>query len=60
MAIEQLKCQDLSATVTNPGLIPVDTNANVQQYHRKSHPSTTKDLKKQSQSLPRDRGSVTH
>jgi hypothetical protein len=40
MAIEQLKCQDFSATVTNPGLIPVDTNANVQQYHRKIHPST--------------------
>jgi hypothetical protein len=39
MAIEQFKCQDLSATVTNPGVIPVDTNANVQQYHRKVDPS---------------------
>jgi hypothetical protein len=39
MAIEQLKCQSLSATVTNPGVIPVDTNANVQQYHRNVDPS---------------------
>ena len=26
---QQLNCQDSSATVTNPGLIPVDTNANL-------------------------------
>jgi hypothetical protein len=38
----QLKCQDFSATVTNPGLIPADTNANVQKYHGNVHPSTTK------------------
>jgi len=41
MAIEQLKCQSLSATVTNPGVIPVDTNANVQRYHRNVDPSNT-------------------
>jgi len=41
MAIEQFNCQDLSATVTNPGVIPVDTNANVQQYHRKGYLSNT-------------------
>ena len=27
----QLNCQDFSATVTNPGLIPVDTNANLRR-----------------------------
>jgi hypothetical protein len=25
----QFNCQDSSATVTNPGMIPVDTNANL-------------------------------
>jgi hypothetical protein len=28
---QQFNCQDSSATVTNPGLIPVDTNANLQR-----------------------------
>jgi len=29
--IQQINCQFFSATVTNPGLIPVDTNANLQR-----------------------------
>jgi hypothetical protein len=29
--IQQIDCQFFSATVTNPGLIPVDTNANLQR-----------------------------
>jgi hypothetical protein len=28
---QQTDCQFFSATVTNPGLIPVDTNANLQR-----------------------------
>jgi hypothetical protein len=28
---QQFNCQNSSATVTNPGLIPVDTNANLQR-----------------------------
>ena len=43
MAGLQLNFQDFSATVTNPGLIPVDTNANLQSYHRNINPSTPND-----------------
>jgi len=28
---QQIDCQFFSATVTNPGMIPVDTNANLQR-----------------------------
>jgi hypothetical protein len=35
----QFVCQFSSATVTNPGLNPVETNAKLRGYHRTVNPS---------------------
>jgi hypothetical protein len=36
----QSECQYSSATVTNPGIIPVDTPAKLREYHPETNPST--------------------
>jgi hypothetical protein len=58
----QFDCQFSSATVTNPGLTPAETNAKLRGYHQKVNPSTVHPQTKEwrPQRLRRGRRSGKH